>query len=59
MYEFINNGAHPHAVETDPDFRALIDHLTNNGQDAKSYYQCIGRGGVTTEEDKFHDLKDI
>ena len=40
--EFINYGTHPDAVVMCPDFRALIDHLKNNGQHLKGFYQHMG-----------------
>ena len=45
-YELINDGAHPDTLVTDPDFRALTDHLMNNGQDLKGFYQHMGWWGV-------------
>ena len=57
IHEFVNNGAHPDTVVTDDDFRKLINHLIEHGQDLKGYYQHMGqRKYVNIEEAKFDDL---
>ena len=57
IHEFVNDGAHPDRVATDPDFRALIDHLINFGHDLKGRYKHMGeQKHVTIEKEKFDDL---
>ena len=57
IHEFVNNGAHPDTVVTNGDFRALIDHLIEHGQDLKGHYKHMGqRKYVDIEEAKFSDL---
>ena len=43
IHEFVNNGAHPDTVVTNGDFRALIDHLIEHGQDLKGHYKHMGQ----------------
>ena len=57
MHEFVNNSTHPDYVVVEPHFRELVDHLMNNGQDLKGFYQhMVWRGHVPIEEDEFNDL---